>query len=312
MNQNIELPQFYYNPTNVIIGSRSVMNLISKFDPWRSKLCTCPPKLTFNPYTGCDHACVYCYASSYIPKFFDCRPKKNLISRLKKEAVKLKGEIISISNSSDPYPNLEAETGLTRKCLEILSRQNCRIQIITKSDLVVRDVDLLRKVPSMVSLTITTDNDVIARVIEPNAPLPSKRLKAVEKLVEEDVPVSVRIDPVIPFVNDNSEKLVETLASLGVKHVTASTYKVKADNWQRLSLALPKIAEKLRSLYFEKGERIGGYVYLPRDLRVKLLKEIYILAKRRGLKFGTCREGLTFLNTATCDSSWLLKDVMQF
>lgn len=288
------------------------MSLISKFDPWRSKLCTCPPKLTFNPYTGCDHACVYCYASSYIPKFFDCRPKKNLISRLKKEVVKLKGEIISISNSSDPYPNLEAETGLTRKCLEILSRQNCRIQIITKSDLVVRDVDLLRKVPSMVSLTITTDNDVTARVIEPNAPLPSKRLKAVEKLVEEDVPVSVRIDPVIPFVNDNSEKLVETLASLGVKHVTASTYKVKPDNWQRLSLALPKIAEKLRPLYFEKGERIGGYVYLPRDLRVKLLREIRILAKRRGLKFGTCREGLTFLNTATCDGSWLLKDVMQF
>ena len=288
------------------------MSLISKFDPWRSKLCTCPPKLTFNPYTGCDHACVYCYASSYIPKFFDCRPKKNLISRLKKEAVKLKGEIISISNSSDPYPNLEAETGLTRKCLEILSRQNCRIQIITKSDLVVRDVDLLRKVPSMVSLTITTDNDVTARVIEPNAPLPSKRLKAIEKLVEEDVPVSVRIDPVIPLVNDNSEKLVETLASLGVKHVTASTYKVKPDNWQRLSIALPKIAEKLRPLYFEKGERIGGYVYLPRDLRVKLLREIRILAKRRGLKFGTCREGLTFLNTAACDGSWLLKDVMQF
>ena len=283
------------------------MSLISKFDPWRSKLCTCPPKLTFNPYTGCDHACVYCYASSYIPKFFDCRPKKNLISRLKKEAVKLKGEIISISNSSDPYPNLEAEAGLTRKCLEILSRQNCRIQIITKSDLVVRDVDLLRKVPSMVSLTITTDNDATAMVIEPNAPLPSKRLKAVEKLVEEDVPVSVRIDPVIPFVNDNPKKLVETLASLGVKHVTASTYKVKPDNWQRLSIALPKIAEKLRPLYFEKGERKGGYVYLPRDLRVKLLKEIHILAKRHGLKFGTCREGLPFLNTAACDGSWLLK-----
>ncbi len=286
---------------------KSNVSLISKFDPWRSKLCTCPPKLTFNPYTGCDHACVYCYASSYIPKFYDCRPKANLISRLKKEAVKLRGEIISISNSSDPYPNLEAETGLTRRCLEILSSQNCRIQIITKSDMVIRDIDLLNKLPSMVSLTITTDKDSTAKVIEPNAPLPSKRLKAIEKLVGKGVPVSVRIDPVIPYVNDNPEKLVKTLASLGVKHVTASTYKVKPDNWQRVSIALPKIAEKLKPLYFEKGERIGQYTYLPKDLRVKLLKKLHDLTKQYGLKFGTCREGLTFLNTATCDGSWLLK-----
>ncbi len=130
------------------------MNLITKFDPWQSKLCTCPFKLTFNPYTGCDHRCVYCYASSYIPKFFECKPKKDLTGRLEREAAKLNGELISISNSSDPYPNLERELGLTRKCLEILTKQKCKIQIITKSDIVARDVDLLRKKPSMVSLTI--------------------------------------------------------------------------------------------------------------------------------------------------------------
>lgn len=282
------------------------MTLISRFDPWRSRLCTCPSKLSFNPYTGCDHACVYCYASSYIPKFFDCRPKKNLISRLKREAVKLSGEIISISNSSDPYPNLEAKTGLTRRCLEFLSRQDCKIQIITKSDLVVRDIDILRKLPSMVSLTITTNNDAKAKIIEPNAPLPSKRLKAVETLIDKDIPVSVRIDPIIPYVNDSLEKLVEILASLGVKHITASTYKVKPDNWQRLSIALPKISKKLKPLYFECGERIGRYVYLPKDLRVKLLKNLYNITKKCGLKFGTCREGLNYLNTAVCDGSWLL------
>jgi len=288
------------------------MTLISKFDPWQSRLCTCPSKLSFNPYTGCDHTCVYCYASSYIPKFFDCRPKKNLFSRLKKEAVKLNGEIISISNSSDPYPNLEAKTGLTRRCLEFLSRQNCKIQIITKSDLVVRDIDILRKLPSMVTLTITTNDDAKAKTIEPNAPLPSKRLKAVRTLVNKSIPVSVRIDPIIPYVNDDQEKLVETLASLGVKHITASTYKVKPDNWQRLSTALPEVSEKLKSLYFEYGERIGRYVYLPRDLRVKLLKNLYNVAKRHGLKFGTCREGLSYLNTAVCDGSWLLnKRVMK-
>ena len=169
--------------------------LISRFDPWRSGLCTCPPKLTFNPYSGCDHACVYCYASSYVPDFKNCRPKKDLIKNLRREASKLNGQIVSMRNSSDPYPCLEAEAGLTRECLKVLSEQNCRIQIVTKSDLVVRDVDMLSRVSSTVALTVTTDDDGLAKIIEPNAPLPSKRLKAVEQLVEKGVPVSRTVRP---------------------------------------------------------------------------------------------------------------------
>ena len=283
------------------------MPLISTFDPWRSNLCTCPPKLTFNPYTGCDHACVYCYASSYIPKFFRCRPKKDLIPRLKRETAKLKGELISISNSSDPYPSLEAETGLMRKCLEILSRCNCKIQVVTKSNIMVRDIDFLKKTQSMVTLTITTDNDNISKIIEPNAPPSSQRLKAAETLIRKGIPTSIRVDPIIPFANGNPENLVETLASIGVKHITSSTYKVKPDNWKRFSMALPKTAEKLKPFYFEKGERIGRSIYLPKELRLKLMEKVAVLAKKYGIQFGTCREGLSHLNTATCDGSWLIK-----
>ena len=281
--------------------------MISTFDPWRSNLCTCPPKLTFNPYTGCDHACVYCYASSYIPKFFRCRPKKDLIPRLKREAAKLKGELISISNSSDPYPSLEAETGLMRKCLEILSRCNCKIQVVTKSNIMVRDIDFLKKTQSMVTLTITTDNDNISKIIEPKAPPSSQRLKAAETLIRKGIPTSIRVDPIIPFANGNPENLVETLASIGVKHITSSTYKVKPDNWKRFSMALPKTAEKLKPFYFEKGERIGRSIYLPKELRLKLMEKVAVLAKKYGIQFGTCREGLSHLNTATCDGSWLIK-----
>ena len=168
--------------------------LISSFDPWRSGLCTCPPKLTFNPYTGCDHQCTYCYASSYIPNFKECRPKKDLLIALKREAAKLKGETISISNSSDPYPRAEASAGLTRRCLEILSESNCKIQIITKSNLVIRDDDLLSKIPATVALTITTEDDSLARQIEPFAPSPSERIRAVQDLIKAGIPVSVRID----------------------------------------------------------------------------------------------------------------------
>ncbi|MGB9135335.1 MAG: radical SAM protein, partial [Candidatus Bathyarchaeia archaeon] len=146
------------------------MPLITKFDPWKSTLCTCPPKLTLNPYTGCDHGCLYCYASSYVPRFHECRPKTDLLSKLKQEAAKLDGQLISLSNSSDPYPTAETKTLLTRKTLEILAHSSCKLQIITKSTLVTRDIDLLRRVPSIVSITITTDDDATAKQLEPHTP----------------------------------------------------------------------------------------------------------------------------------------------
>jgi len=287
--------------------SGAQLTLIAKFDPWNSGLCTCPPKLTLNPYTGCDHSCIYCYAAGYIPKFFACRPKKNLISRLRKEALRLKGEVVSLSNSSDPYPTIEAEARLTRDCLRVLSEQDCKIQIITKSDLVVRDIDLLAKVPSVVSVTITTDDDTIAGSIEPRAPPPSARLKAVEALTSNNVPVTVRIDPIIPSVNDHLDSLFEKLALLDVKQVTVSTLKIDRKIFNRIEARLPEMAAKLELLYFGQGERVGRYVHLSKSMRLQILERVKDLAEKHHLKFGVCREGLSYLNTATCDGSWLLR-----
>ena len=280
--------------------------LLTVFDPWKSQLCTCPSKLTFNPYTGCDHGCLYCYASSYIPHFHECRPKKNLISRLKQETARLNGELVSISNSSDPYPRLEAETGLTRKCLEILAKSHCRLQIVTKSDLVTRDTDILQSVPCVVSVTILTADDGLSRKLEPGAPVSSKRLKVLETLARAGIPTTVRIDPVIPFLNDELSALMRTVADLGVLHVTCSTYKVKPDNWKRFSAVFPEIAEKLKPHYFIKGEKIKRSLYLPQDLRFGLMKKAGELAKECNLNFGCCREGFS-LNSAACDGSWTIQ-----
>ncbi|XES76536.1 MAG: radical SAM protein [Candidatus Bathyarchaeia archaeon] len=282
------------------------MPLISGFDPWKNSTCTCPPKLTFNPYSGCDHGCLYCYASSYVQNFTECRPKKDLLPTLRREAAKLKGEIVSISNSSDPYPRMEANLGWTRQCLELLAASNCRIQIITKSNLVTRDDDLLTKVPSAVALTITTDDDPLAAVLEPHAPSSSERLRAVKDLMGAGIPVSVRIDPIIPLVNDDPSRLISKLAALGVRHITSSTYKPKPDNWRRLSQALPAVAEKLKPLYFQQGERVGGNTLLPKDLRLKLLSNVREMALAQGMTFGVCRESLPKLNTAACDGSGLI------
>ena len=158
----------------------------------------------------------------------------------------------------------------------------------------------------MVSLTVTTDDDYTARLIEPSAPSPSARLKAVEALVDNSIRVSVRIDPVIPFVNDDTEGLVKTLASLGVRHVTSSTFKVRPDGWRRFSAQLPDVAKKLKPLHFREGVRKSGYQYLPEDLRLRLMERVAGLAKKYNMRFGTCREGLSHLNTAVCDGSYLL------
>ena len=283
------------------------MPLITHFDPWQSSLCTCPPKLTFNPYTGCSHNCIYCYATSYNPHFKKFKPKKDLLKLIEAEAHQLKGETVSIANSSDPYPSSEAEMGLTRRCLQILSKSECKIQVITKSNLVIRDSDILANMPCTVAITITTEDDGLARLIEPKAPSPLERLGAIEALVSRDIPVSVRIDPIIPYVNDNPSHLVASLASMGVKHITSSTYKVKPDNWQRFSREMPSVAEKMKPLYFTKGKRVGGSLLLPMDLRLKLMINLRSLVTKSGMKFGVCRENLSQLNTAACDGSWLLR-----
>ncbi|MCW8801812.1 MAG: radical SAM protein [Candidatus Bathyarchaeota archaeon] len=270
-------------------------------------MCTCPPKLTFNPYTGCDHGCLYCYASSYIPHFHECRPKKNLLTRLKREAAKLDGALVSISNSSDPYPQLEQKLGLTHKCLQILANNNCKLQIITKSDLVTRDINILQTIPCVVSATVSTLDDSLSKKLEPGAPVSSKRLAAIKKLVEANIPTTVRIDPIIPFLNDDLKSLVKTVADLGVSHVTCSTYKIKPDNWKRFSAVFPELAKKLEPHYFSNGERILGSTYLPETLRFSLMKQAKDLVEEQGLKFGCCRENFN-LNSGVCDGSWVISD----
>jgi DNA repair photolyase len=166
---------------------------------------------------------------------------------------------------------------------------------------------LLEEKPATVALTITTDNDKLAMLLEPQAPSSTERLKTVKTLVQKGLQVSVRIDPIIPFVNEDHVELVAKIASLGVKHVTASTYKPRNRDWQRFAAAMPEDADKLRMLYWVKGERANGCVLLPKDLRFKLLSNLKTLVLQNGMQFAVCRERLSHLNTAACDGSWLLQ-----
>ncbi|MDH5816451.1 MAG: radical SAM protein [Candidatus Nezhaarchaeota archaeon] len=286
------------------------MSIITPFDPWKGKFCTCPPKYSFSPYTGCSHKCLYCYATSYI-RVSESRPKVDLERRLMRDLVKINRELpISMSNSSDPYPPIEASLGLTRRCLEILLPRGLKIMIITKSNIIVRDVDLISRGNCAVSFTITTLEYDLASIMEPGAPKPKERLKAVKCLSQAGIPCVIRVDPIVPGLNDDERKLrklIEEAVKCGVKHVSSSTYKAKPDNLARMVKAFPDKAKYWYVLYYEEGFKLGSSRYLRDDVRLNLMKMVKEIVDDLGITFSTCREGFTHLTTSTtCDASHLI------
>lgn len=286
--------------------------VLSIFDPWGSSLCTCPFKYSLQPYTGCSHRCLYCYATSYI-RVRKSIPKRNFIRRLLSDLDKADPGIpISMSNSSDPYPPEEKDYGLTRKALEVLLPRGFRVLIVTKGALVVRDIDLISKGNVAVTMTITTLDKELAYRLEPGAPPPKDRVKALEHLINNGVPVGVRIDPIIPYLNDdvnNIRELVEVFANIGVKFIVTSTYKARPDNLKRMMEEFPEIASKLYRLYRINGTWVHGYWYLSLEERRKLLRPVVEEARKHGIEYATCREGLRgreWFNAMSCDGIHLI------
>ncbi len=276
------------------------------FDPWKNELCSCPPKYSLNPYTGCEHGCLYCYASSYIKDFFNCRLKLNLIEKLKKEIEKVPtNSLISLSNTSDPYPPKEKFLRITRKCLEIFKKHEIRILVITKSNIVCRDIDILKEMPSSVTITVTTLR--YDKVLEPFAPSSLVRLKALESLSKRGIPTGLRLDPLIPLLNEReAEKILRLAKSAGVSHVTASTFKPRWDSWRRIENSFSHIAKKIRPLYFEEGIKKFNAWYLSETRRKELISELREICDSLSLSFSSCREGFLELNSApSCDGSHL-------
>lgn len=268
--------------------------MIRAFDPWKSVLCTCPPKYSVNPYIGCDHCCVYCYITAYIKDAFLCRPKKSLIQTLERELTRIdRDRIISMANSSDPYPRIEREMQLTRRVVELFNTEKVRFQIVTKSDIVVRDIDLLQSSRCAVAVTITTADENVAKKLEPGAPPPGKRVEALKRVKEAGIPVSVRIDPIIPGLTDPLAVLEKVHF---VDHVTASTLKLRPDGVVRMQKAFPGV---------EVGSRRGNVWYLPDQLRWEVLGDIREKCAEYGISFGTCREGVR--SERNCDGTHLVR-----
>ncbi len=291
--------------------------VVRVFDPWGSPLCTCPPKYSLQPYTGCSHFCLYCYATAYIGRK-KSTPKKDFVKRLKHDIERVidPNYHIDMSTSSDPYPPEEEQYRLTRAALELLLPRGFKVLIITKGSLVSRDVDILVKANAAVTMTITTLDKSLAAKLEPGAPPPRDRLAALEVLAQNNVPIGVRLDPVIPRLNDDENSIrevLEAVSSIGAKFVVTSTYKARPDNFKRMAAAFPEHAPYWRRIYLEEGKWVHGYWYAPFHLRKSIMERVRKIALNMGMEYATCREGLAFLHTArTCDGSHLIPSRIRF
>ena len=170
-----------------------------------------------NPYRGCEHGCIYCYARpshEYLGFSagldFETRivVKKNIASLLKKELLKKSWEpqTIALSGNTDPYQPAERHFKLTRSCLEVLAWHRNPVGIVTKNYLVTRDLDVLEELAAYnlvnVSISITSLKPEITGVMEPRTSRPMRRLKAIEQLAQRGIPVGVMVAPVVPGLTD--------------------------------------------------------------------------------------------------------------
>ena len=183
---------------------------------------------SMNIYRGCQHGCIYCDSRSkcyqFTHDFEDIEVKQNA-PQLLEEALRKKRKrcMIGTGSMTDPYIPLEKELCLMRRCLEIIDRHNFGATMITKSDLVLRDLDLLdrinQKTKAVVQMTLTTADDALCRKIEPGVCPTSRRFEVLKACQQAGIPTVVWFSPLLPFINDtkeNIEGIVELCARAGV------------------------------------------------------------------------------------------------
>ena len=188
---------------------------------------------SINPYRGCEHGCVYCFARP-THAYLGLSPGLDFESKLlvKPEAADLlarelsapnyQPKVIAIGTNTDPYQPIERRYQVMRRILEVLDRANHPVGIVTKSALILRDLDILARMAERnlvkVALSVTTLDAGIARAMEPRAATPTRRLEALRRLSEAGVPTAVMVAPVIPALNDTEiERILDSAAAAGVK-----------------------------------------------------------------------------------------------
>jgi DNA repair photolyase len=191
---------------------------------------------SINPYRGCEHGCVYCFARpthaylglspglDFESKLF-VKPDAPALLEKELSAAEYEPKMIAIGTNTDPYQPIERERQIMRGILEVLEKTGHPVGIVTKSALVVRDIDILARMAkrnlAKVALSVTSLDPKLARAMEPRASTPPKRLEALKLLSEAGIPTTVMVAPVIPALNDSEiERILDAAAHAGVKEAS--------------------------------------------------------------------------------------------
>ena len=254
---------------------------------------------TINPYRGCEFACKYCYAR-YTHEFMEMRDgndferkiyvKQQTAWLLRQELKKVKrGEQIAIGTATDPYQPAERRFEITRGILQELTlHHGLELGIVTKSDLVVRDIDLLQEVAGYnslyINLTITTLNTKLARILEPRAPRPDLRLQALTRLIRAGLNADVICAPVLPGITDSPaalDKLVRATKEAGGKYIYANPLFLKPCS---ANIFLPFLEKEFPHLVGDYHKRYADRAFISKAYAKRLSELMSALRKKHGMK----------------------------
>ena len=242
-----------------------------------------------NPYVGCSHGCIYCYArfmkrfTKHTEKWGDfVDVKVNMPEVLSKEIRKerYKNGNIYIGTVTDPYQPLEEKYEITRKVLEILSKYPYPVSILTKSDLVLRDIDILKRFKNVdVNITLNTLDEDWKNLVEPNSPPIENRILTISKLKEENIKVYAMMGPFWPFFSD-AEELVKTFKVLGIEEIYTESFNTIGGTFteveDRMAKYYPNILPRMKEILFNK-DNFNNFYSLIRE-------NLFELSKRYGIK----------------------------
>jgi DNA repair photolyase len=248
------------------IEAKTLVSPVKQPDPWFGL------RYNMNLYRGCQHRCIYCDSRSECYQIADFDGeilyKQNAIERLRTELAskRIKGTL-GTGSMNDPYMPLEAELQLTRSALQVITEARFPLHILTKSDLVLRDVDLLQQIHQQfatVSFTITAAEDSLAKKIEPGAPPSSRRFAAMKKLSQQGIPTGMLLMPILPYITDdrsNLENLLLQAVDAGASYVLPA-FGVTMRDRQRLYF-YEKLDEQFPGLRQKYERKFGEQMHCP-------------------------------------------------
>ncbi len=242
--------------------------------------------LAINPYVGCGHDCVYCYAR-FIKRFtghteewgsfVDARLNISDVLQKQLKSSKYKDEQIYIGTVTDPYQPIEEKYELTRNILKVSLNHKNPVSILTKSDMVLRDIDLLKQLEKVdVNFTVTTLDEKWKELTEPNSPTIRQRIQAMKKLVSEGITVFAMMGPYWPIFTD-AEALFREFKKVEVSHVFTESFNTTGGNWTGVEKVLkkhyPQLLLEIKQTLFDKKKFYK--FYNKAENKIKLLSRKY-------------------------------------